>query len=248
MTENETAAPSAAEHDTPAEGLVEALPELYGLADSGERSVLRRTLIVAAVFHLLVLLYHFPDLTEPLDLGRQQADKVYVVQELRFKPPTPRQQKQIPTPKKKRIPIPDPTPDEPEPILVEDVEIPELDMPNIGDVVFGIPDAPPGLDTGPAIGDVFQIGGGVQPPQKIFAPQPKYTETARRARVQGVVILQGVLDVEGNLRRIQVVKPLAQGLTESAVETVKTWKYKPATKDGQPVAVYLNVMVHFSLQ
>jgi protein TonB len=63
-----------------------------------------------------------------------------------------------------------------------------------------------------------------------------------------VVILEAVIDAEGAVRRVRVLKGLPAGLSESAVETVKQWKFKPATLEGQPVAVIFNLTVSFSLQ
>ena len=62
------------------------------------------------------------------------------------------------------------------------------------------------------------------------------------------MLLETVIDESGNVTRIKVLKGLTMGLTESAVETAKQWKYKPATREGVPVAVYLNVVVSFTVQ
>jgi protein TonB len=63
-----------------------------------------------------------------------------------------------------------------------------------------------------------------------------------------VVLLEAVIDVDGSVVNVRVLKGLPQGLTESAAETAKIWKFEPATRNGQPVAVYLNLTVRFSLQ
>ncbi len=94
----------------------------------------------------------------------------------------------------------------------------------------------------------MKVGGGVLPPVKIFAPQPLYTEEARLGRVQGVVILEAIIDEDGNVREVKVLKGLPMGLTESAADTARQWRFKPATLDGRPVPVYFNLTVRFSLQ
>ncbi|HEX9737565.1 MAG TPA: energy transducer TonB [Thermoanaerobaculia bacterium] len=78
-------------------------------------------------------------------------------------------------------------------------------------------------------------------------PGPRYTEEARKSRIQGMVILRTVIDEEGNVAAAEVVKGLPFGLTESALETIRTWRYQPAVKGNRPVPVYLNVLVNFRL-
>ncbi len=214
--------------------------------DASERRNLQWALLAAMVFHVVLLIVTFPQLLATPDERPARAQEVYVVQQVQFKPPAPRRQ-EVPKRKTRRIPIPDPTPDEPEPIEVEisielDIELPETDA-----AVFGIPDAPPQADAF-GQGDVLQVGGGVVGPEKIFSPQPKYSEDARRGRIQGVVILEAIVDAMGNVTKVRALKPLPLGLTESAIETVKQWRYKPATLEGKPVAVYLNLLINFSLQ
>ena len=94
----------------------------------------------------------------------------------------------------------------------------------------------------------LKVGGDVLPPQKLYGPQPFYTEKAKRDRIQGVVILEAVVDEKGRVRAVKVLKGLPGGLTESAVNTVKKWRFKPATNNGEPVAVYFNLTTRFSLQ
>ena len=221
--------------------------ELQAMAerDAAEGRRLRMALLGAAVFHAVLLAVTFPDLSAEPEEDPRRVSEVFVVQPLRFKPPAPRRE-EIPKRKTKKIPIPDPTPDEPEPLEVEEL-LPEIELPASDAAVFGIPDAPPEA-VAFGRGDVLQVGGGVTAPEKIFAPQPKYSEEARQGRIQGVVILQAIVDAMGNVTQVQVLKGLPLGLSESAIETVKGWRYKPATLDGEPVAVYLNLLINFSLQ
>lgn len=242
------------EHEKPAAtpasdmGIVDALPELYGLDDGKEKRTLRWTLGVAFVVHVLLLVLNFPTFGAQEPLPQPTAGKVFHVQTVRFQPPPPKRvEKKTEKPKAKKIPIPDPTPHEPEPIVVEELEVPEIDETEVEGVVFGIPDAPPGPAVGGA-GGPLQVGGDVKPPEKIHAPQPRYTEEARKARLQGAVILQTVIDTVGNVTEVKVLKGLTLGLTESAVETVREWRFKPATQNGVPVPVYFNLVVTFSVQ
>src|ERR1051325_11491820 len=102
---------------------------------------------------------------------------------------------------------------------------------------------PPKVDDGP-----MRVGGDVKAPVAIHRTDPKYTDTARKAHVAGVVIVEAVIDKSGNVDRVKVLKGLEFGLTDQAVEAVKQWKFKPGTLNGEPVDVIFNLTVNFTLQ
>ncbi len=95
---------------------------------------------------------------------------------------------------------------------------------------------------------VHQAGEkGLTPPKATHTVPPDYSEKARKARVQGVVGLRVVVTSEGKIGDVTIVKKLNPELDEKAVEAVHKWKFEPATKDGQPVAVQINVDMQFAL-
>jgi len=96
-------------------------------------------------------------------------------------------------------------------------------------------------------GGPYRVGGGVSAPKPLYTPDPEYSEEARKAKYQGVVVLWLVIGPDGHPREIRVARPLGMGLDEKAVEAVRTWRFDPARKDGQPVAVQMNVEVSFRL-
>ena len=96
-------------------------------------------------------------------------------------------------------------------------------------------------------GGAYSVGGGVSAPIPIYKPEPAYSEEARKAKYQGTVVLWIIVDASGGVTDCRVVKPLGLGLDEKAVETVKTWKFKPALKNGTPVPVRVMVEVSFRL-
>jgi TonB family protein len=99
----------------------------------------------------------------------------------------------------------------------------------------------------PARARPLQVGGGVTEPVPIEKPDPSYSEKARKARYQGTVVLWIVVDAQGDVEQQTVVKPLGLGLDERALRTVRTWKFKPAARNGTPVPVRVMVEVSFRL-
>jgi len=101
---------------------------------------------------------------------------------------------------------------------------------------------------GPGVGPgIYHVGNGVSPPRAIYTPEPEFSEEARKAKYQGVVVLNIVVGVDGRVHSPRVVRSLGMGLDEKALEGVKTWKFDPSKKDGRPVAVEMNIEVAFNL-
>lgn len=96
-------------------------------------------------------------------------------------------------------------------------------------------------------GGPYRVGGGVSAPRVLYAPDPEYSEEARKAKYQGTVVLWVVVGPDGRPRDIRIQRSLGLGLDEKAMEAVRSWKFEPAKKDGQPVAVQINVEVNFRL-
>ena len=78
-------------------------------------------------------------------------------------------------------------------------------------------------------------------------PEPRYTEEARRAGVRGIVILKLLLLPNGKIDRVRVVKRLSHGLTENSIRVACGVKFKPAMKDGKPVAQWVAMEYGFQL-
>ena len=96
-------------------------------------------------------------------------------------------------------------------------------------------------------GGPYRVGGGVSAPKALYAPDPEYSEEARKAKYQGTVVLWVVVGPDGRPHDIKVSRSLGLGLDEKAIEAVRQWKFEPAKKDGTPVAVQINVEVNFRL-
>jgi len=90
--------------------------------------------------------------------------------------------------------------------------------------------------------------GGVTSPLCIYCPNPSYSDNARAAKVSGTVVLSLVVTADGLAENAQIVKGPGYGLEQRAIETVKKWRFRPATgPDGKPVACVVMVEVAFKL-
>ena len=164
-------------------------------------------------------------------------------------------------------------PVEPTVVIPPDIKI-ASNLPNIGDPMAKIPDGPlsngtgsgagigsgsgggVGSGSGPGFGPghgggmgggAFRVGNGVSAPRALETPDPEYSEEARKAKYQGVVVLWLIVGPDGKPRDIRVSRPLGMGLDQKAIEAVQRWRFEPAMKDGRPVAVQINVEVNFRL-
>jgi TonB family protein len=100
----------------------------------------------------------------------------------------------------------------------------------------------------PQMVHIFRIGKDISPPRTVSAPQPHFSDLAKRMSLQGVVTLGLIVDEEGTPRNVRILSPLGAGLDEQAVATIRTWKFKPAEQEGHgPVAVEIAVEVDFHL-
>jgi len=163
---------------------------------------------------------------------------------------------------------------EPTVVVPPQIHLAMNNLPTLGDPMSHLPSGPPsngtgsgggigsgngggvGSGEGPGVGPghgggigggAFRVGGGVSAPKAIYAPDPEYSEEARKAKYQGTCVLWLVVGPDGKPRDIKVARTLGLGLDEKAIEAVKQWKFEPAMKDGKPVAVQINVEVSFRL-
>lgn len=96
--------------------------------------------------------------------------------------------------------------------------------------------------------EIFHVGkDSTLFPRATYTPEPEFSEVARHAKFQGTVVLNIVIDKAGKISRIRLERPLGMGLDENAMEGVKSWRFIPATRNGQPVAVEMNIEVSFNL-
>lgn len=83
------------------------------------------------------------------------------------------------------------------------------------------------------------------PPEIVQKHEPKYTREAIKANLEGSVILSLIVGTDGVPRDVKVLRGLGFGLDEEAVKAIETWRFKPATRGGEPVAVQSQIEVNF---
>ena len=113
-----------------------------------------------------------------------------------------------------------------------------------------------GDHTGPGYGDGddpdgvsgrAHILGSVVAPVLLVKIDPEYSDEARKAKLQGVVVLQIEVDTAGRARNVKLVHGLGLGLDDRAIEAVKRWSFRPGTVNGKPAVTSAVVEVNFRL-
>jgi len=94
---------------------------------------------------------------------------------------------------------------------------------------------------------IYRPGGRVNPPRLTYAPDPRFTVPARELKYHGIVVLGLVVNAKGRTERIHIVRPLGMGLDEQAVDVVSRYQFAPATLQGKPVPVRINIEVNFRI-
>lgn len=213
----------------------------YATTAAADRRRLTLAVWLAVAAHCTLLWIHTPE--GPARVVAAEARPiVHMLQPLRFRPPEAPPERQLPRRKVRRMPMPDPTPDAPEPQRIAEVE--PLPVDAIDELEPFVPDSAPATATD----EIYPVGGEVTRPVKVHSPAPVYTEIARRARVQGLVVIQAVIDRDGNVVSAEVLRGLPMGLDQAALDAVRQWRYEPATLRGRPVAVTFTLTVRFELQ
>ncbi|HKA19731.1 MAG TPA: energy transducer TonB [Blastocatellia bacterium] len=121
----------------------------------------------------------------------------------------------------------------------------------------------PGDGRGVGPGSGYNMGGGGpslgggngapatsvdQQPILLNNPQPRYTEEARKNKIQGTVLVRVLIGSDGTVKRVVVVRPLPDGLDEQAIQAAYQLRFKPAMKSGQPVSFWKPVAIEFNLR
>ena len=117
-----------------------------------------------------------------------------------------------------------------------------------GDTIGNAPKGPGiGDDTGGKPGLSGRIGAPIQPARVIHQVDPEFSEEARKAKYQGMVVLLIEIGTDGLPHNPKVIEPAGLGLDQKAIEAVEQWRFRPAQRAGKPVLTTARVEVHFHL-
>jgi protein TonB len=81
----------------------------------------------------------------------------------------------------------------------------------------------------------YHRGQGASDPSVISQVDPEFSEEARKAKFQGLCVLNLIVEPDGTASNIRVRGSLGMGLDEKAIEAVKKWRFQPSMKNGHPV-------------
>jgi len=87
----------------------------------------------------------------------------------------------------------------------------------------------------------------ITPPEVLYYTDPFYTRTAREKKIEGTVTIEGAFDVKGCMKVVRIVAPIGFGLDENALDALRSWRFSPATRNGEPVAAIAQIDIDFSL-
>jgi TonB family protein len=98
-------------------------------------------------------------------------------------------------------------------------------------------------------GQVFRQGDdGITRPVVLQRVDPQYSDSAREARIQGTVVLEGIVETDGSMTVGRVARGLDPELDHNAVYALEQWRFTPATKNGAPVRFVLAIEVNFNVK
>jgi periplasmic protein TonB len=194
--------------------------------DTAQRKLVLRSLVAALVLHATVLVARMPDWgPDPVRLDAPAAQQMKV--QFLNPPAPPKAPPKPPEPKAKKIPRPDPTPDEPEPIE----EAPPPPAPAEAAA------AAPAQEMGP-----IRVSPG-QGPGLIKKVEPQYPPIARASRIEGTVVVDAIINRDGTVSDVKVLKSSSPLFEQACVDAVRRWQFTPGPQD-----VILTVTVNFTLR
>ena len=123
-----------------------------------------------------------------------------------------------------------------------------IDLSLVGSAIGTSPNVPlPPPPTPAPPQTILRVGPGIREPKRVAGAPPEYPKIAKDARVQGIVILETVINERGEVGRIKVLRSIPL-LDNAAITAVQQWRYTPTLLNGVPVSVLMTITVNFTLQ
>lgn len=94
----------------------------------------------------------------------------------------------------------------------------------------------------------LRAADGTEPPVPVRTVAPRFPDEMKRVGTSGLVTVSCTIDEKGNVNDPKVVKATNDAFAEPALEALKKWKFKPAKKDGEAVAIRVNIPVQFNIE
>jgi len=190
------------------------------------KGVFEKALILSLAIHLFIFLTYTEVEVKPYETMAKQV--VVEVQDI----PETQQLKKLPPPPRPAVPIESESEDLPEDVTIETTDL-RVDV---------APPPPP-----PPMADEFVAYDTA--PKLIKLVKPKYPDIARKAGIEGMVILKILVDVDGKVIDVRVLKSLGNvGCDEAAVKAAKQCLFEPALQRDKPVKVWVSYQVRFILK
>jgi len=131
------------------------------------------------------------------------------------------------------------------PVVLKIVLEPARTMQSMEVTAKALPGAPIGSEVaGPKR---IRVGGSIEATKLVESPKAEYPQSARARGIQGLVLLVGVISIEGNILSLRVLSSPDPALSEAAMEAVKRWRYVPTLLNGEPIEVVTTIAVKFHL-
>jgi protein TonB len=118
----------------------------------------------------------------------------------------------------------------------------------VGGVVGGLPEATPPPPPPPAPRAPVRVGGRIQAPALVKRVEPFYPALAVSAHVEGVVILEALVDEQGRVVEMKVLRSAGALLDDAAMTAVRQWRYSPLVLNGIHTRFLLTVTLSFNLE
>ena len=91
---------------------------------------------------------------------------------------------------------------------------------------------------------IYRSADKFKAPKPKYTPDPKYSAEARAKQLTGTTVLWAVINADGSVGELKVLRPFDPILDQAALDAVKTWTFKPATRNKKPVSVRINIEIN----